>query len=128
AAWLSRPVAEKEGRVVRWLARRYVPLLDRAILRPRPVIAAALGAVAAGALLFVTLGQEFLPRLDEGDLTVQVLRVPGTALEQSQAMQSQVERRIARLPEVRFVFSKTGTAEVASDPMPPNISDTFVIV
>ncbi|MDQ8757615.1 CusA/CzcA family heavy metal efflux RND transporter [Sphingosinicella sp. LHD-64] len=128
AAWLSRPVAEKEGRIVGWLKRRYEPTLDRAMARPRATIGLAAGAVVAGALLFMTLGQEFLPRLDEGDLTVQVLRVPGTSIEQSQAMQSDVERRLAALPEVRIVFSKTGTADVASDPMPPNISDTFVIM
>src|SRR3546814_8616333 len=74
------------------------------------------------------MGQEFLPQLDEGDALVQVLRVPGTSVEQSQAMQFQVERALSRLPEVKFVFSKTGTAELASDPMPPNISDTFVIM
>src|SRR3546814_1438546 len=72
--------------------------------------------------------QEFLPQLDEGDLTAQILRVPGTSVDQSQAMQSRIEREIAKLPEVRFVFSKTGTADLASDPMPPNISDTFIIM
>jgi cobalt-zinc-cadmium resistance protein CzcA len=128
AAWLTKPVEESEGSIIRWLNRRYEPALDRAMARPRAMIGAAVLAVAAGALLVFTLGQEFLPQLDEGDLTVQVLRVPGTSIEQSQAMQSQVERRLAALPEVRFVFSKTGTAEVASDPMPPNISDTFVIM
>src|SRR3546814_6976299 len=64
----------------------------------------------------------------EGDLTAQILRVPGTSVDQSQAMQSRIEREIAKLPEVRFVFSKTGTADLASDPMPPNISDTFIIM
>ncbi|MEP7006132.1 MAG: CusA/CzcA family heavy metal efflux RND transporter [Sphingomonas bacterium] len=128
AAWLSKPVSEKEGRAIGWLKGRYAPLLNRAVAAPRFVIAGAAGALVAGALLFVTLGQEFLPQLDEGDLTVQVLRVPGTSIEQSQAMQSRLEHRLAKLPQVRFVFSKTGTAEVASDPMPPNISDTFVVM
>jgi cobalt-zinc-cadmium resistance protein CzcA len=128
AAWLSRPVKEKEGLIVSWLKHRYLPVLDRAMARPRAVIGAAMIAVAAGALLFATIGQEFLPQLDEGDLTVQLLRVPGTSIEQSQTMQAQVERRLAALPEVRLVFSKTGTADMASDPMPPNISDTFVIM
>ncbi len=128
AAWLTRPVEENDNRAVAWLRRRYEPALDRAMARPRTVIATAAGAVAAGALLFTALGQEFLPQLDEGDLLVQALRIPGTSLKQSQAMQSQLERRLAAFPEVRVVFSKTGTAEVASDPMPPNISDTFVIL
>jgi cobalt-zinc-cadmium resistance protein CzcA len=128
AAWLSGPVKEREGLIVSWLKRLYAPALDRAMARPRAVIGAAAIAVAAGALLFATIGQEFLPQLDEGDLTVQLLRVPGTSIEQSQVMQAQVERRLAALPEVRLVFSKTGTADMASDPMPPNISDTFVIM
>ncbi len=128
AAWLSKPVEEGEGRIFAWLRARYVPALDRAMARPRLTIGAAAAAVALGAGLFLTLGQEFMPRLDEGDLLVQALRVPGTSIEQSQAMQSKVERQLARLPQAKFVFSKTGTAEVASDPMPPNISDTFVIM
>ncbi|MDF7776743.1 CusA/CzcA family heavy metal efflux RND transporter [Sphingomonas sp. AOB5] len=128
AALLSKPVSEKEGRAIGWLKRRYEPLLGRAMAAPRFVIAAAVATLAGAVLLFGTLGQEFLPQLDEGDLTVQVLRVPGTSIEQSQAMQSRLEQRLAKLPQVRFVFSKTGTAEVASDPMPPNISDTFVIM
>ncbi|HTU11877.1 MAG TPA: CusA/CzcA family heavy metal efflux RND transporter [Allosphingosinicella sp.] len=128
AICLNRPVRERESRVLVWLSRRYRPVLEGAIARPRLVVGAAAGAVATGALLFLTLGQEFLPQLDEGDLTVQALRVPGTALEQSQAMQSRLERRLAALPEVRLVFSKTGTADIASDPMPPNISDTFLIM
>ncbi|QDX26964.1 CusA/CzcA family heavy metal efflux RND transporter [Sphingomonas suaedae] len=128
AIWLSKPVNEKEGRIISALKRRYAPLLDRAMGAPRVTIGVALSAMATGALLFTTLGQEFLPQLDEGDLTVQVLRVPGTSIEQSQKMQSQLERALAKLPQIRFVFSKTGTAEVASDPMQPNISDTFLIL
>src|SRR3546814_6335948 len=91
-------------------------------------IGSGVGAVLAAILAFTALGQEFLPQLDEGDLTAQILRVPGTSVDQSQAMQSRIEREIAKLPEVRFVFSKTGTADLASDPMPPNISDTFIIM
>src|SRR3546814_1542329 len=87
-----------------------------------------IGAFLAAILTFSFLGQEFLPQLDEGDLTAQVLRVPGTSIDQSQAMQSRIERELGKLPEVRFVFSKTGTAELAADPMPPNISDTFIII
>jgi cobalt-zinc-cadmium resistance protein CzcA len=128
AAWLTGPVEEKEGRILLWLKTRYTPLLDRALHSPRAVIGGAIGAVIAALLLFTTLGQVFLPQLDEGDLTVQALRVPGTSIEQSQAMQSRLEQRLALLPQVQLVFSKTGTAQVASDPMPPNISDSFVIM
>ncbi|WP_027443722.1 efflux RND transporter permease subunit [Erythrobacter cryptus] len=128
AIWLSKPVEEKEGRIMAWLKRRYEPGLDRAMKRPNMTMGIGLGAFLAAILTFSFLGQEFLPQLDEGDLTAQVLRIPGTSVDQSQAMQSRIEREIARLPEVRFVFSKTGTAELASDPMPPNISDTFIIM
>ena len=114
AIWLSKPVEEKEGRIMSWLKRKYEPGLDRAMKRPTMTMGVGIGA--------------FLAQLDEGDLTAQVLRVPGTSVDQSQAMQSRIEREIGKLPEVRFVFSKTGTAELAADPMPPNISDTFIIM
>ncbi len=128
AIWLSRPVEEKEGRIVQWLRRRYEPRLDRAMRRPRTTVGVALAALALAAGAFTTLGQEFLPQLDEGALLVQAIRVPGTSVDQSQAMQFQVERAIARQPEVRLAFSRTGTSEIASDPMPANITDTFVIL
>jgi len=128
AIWLSKPVEEKEGRIMNWLKRKYEPGLGKAMKRPTLTMGVGLGAFLAAILTFSFLGQEFLPQLDEGDLTAQVLRVPGTSVDQSQAMQSRIEKEIARLPEVRFVFSKTGTAELASDPMPPNISDTFIIM
>jgi len=128
AIWLSKPVEEKEGWIMVWLKRKYEPGLQRAMRRPTLTMGLALGAFLAAIGMFSFMGREFLPQLDEGDMTAQLLRVPGTSVDQSQAMQIQVEKAIAKLPEVRFVFSKTGTAELASDPMPPNISDTFIIV
>jgi cobalt-zinc-cadmium resistance protein CzcA len=128
AIWLSRPVEEKEGRIMTWLKQRYEPGLTGAMKRPRATMAAGIGGFVLAIGAFAMLGQEFLPQLDEGDATAQVLRVPGTSVEQSQAMQFRVERAISAIPEVKFVFSKTGTAELASDPMPPNISDTFIIM
>ena len=74
------------------------------------------------------MGSEFIPQLDEGDVTVQALRPPGTSLQQSIEMQDILERRLLEFPEVRDVFSRIGTPEIASDPMPPSISDTFVIL
>ncbi|QDK34947.1 efflux RND transporter permease subunit [Sphingomonas sp. IC081] len=128
AVWLSRPVEEKENRLVGWLRRHYEPRLDRALKKPKATLGVALGALALGAAAFWGLGQEFLPQLDEGDILVSAFRVPGTSVEQSQKMQSQIERSLAGMPEIRTVFSRTGTAEVAADPMPPNATDTFIML
>jgi heavy metal efflux system protein len=121
-------VAEKEVRVVRVAKGRYAPLLRWAVRRPIPVIALGIGVFAAAALVFPTLGQEFTPQLDEKDLALQSLRIPSTSLEESLDMQKRVEKAVAALPEVERFFSKTGTAEVATDPMPVNISDGYIIV
>ncbi len=125
---LSRPVEEKEGRVIGWLRRGYEPGLDHAMRRSGLTIGVALGALALAAGAFTTLGQEFLPQLDEGDVLVSAFRVPGTSVEQSQKMQAQIEHALQSMPEIRTVFSRTGTAEVASDPMPPNATDTFIML
>lgn len=125
---LSRPVEEKEGRIIGWLRRRYEPGLDRAMRRPALTIGVAVGTLALAGAAYTALGQEFLPQLDEGDVLVSAFRVPGTSVEQSQKMQAQIEKALAGMPEIRTVFSRTGTAEVASDPMPPNATDTFIML
>jgi cobalt-zinc-cadmium resistance protein CzcA len=96
--------------------------------RPRRTIGGAIAAVVLAALAFTTLGQEFLPQLDEGNMLVQAWRPPGTSVEQSQRMQFAVEKTISREPEVQYAFSRTGTSEIGSDPMPSNATDTFVIL
>ena len=121
-------VAEKEVAAIRWVKRRYEPLLQRVVARPWPWIGAGLGTFVAAGLLFSTLGQEFIPQLDEGDLSMQAIRIPSTSMDQSLDMQRRVERAISALPEVAFIYSKTGTAEVATDPMPQNASDAFIIL
>ncbi len=88
----------------------------------------AAGALALAGVGYASLGQEFLPQLDEGDVLVSAFRVPGTSIEQSQKMQAQIEKALQGIPEMRIVFSRTGTAEVASDPMPPNATDTFIML
>ncbi len=128
AIGLSRPVDEQESRIIGWLRRRYEPGLGKAMRRPSLTLGIAVGALAIAGVAFTTLGQEFLPQLDEGNILVQAVRIPGTSVDQSQAMQFQVEKMLARQPEVRFAFSRTGTSEIASDPMPPNATDTFVIL
>ncbi|MCW2380575.1 MULTISPECIES: efflux RND transporter permease subunit [unclassified Sphingobium] len=128
AIWLSKKVEEKDGRIISWLKARYEPGLDRAMKMPSFTIGAALGSLAIAAAAFLSLGQVFLPQLDEGDILIQALRIPATSVQQSQAMQVPLEQMMSRQKEVKFVFSKTGTAELASDPMPPNATDMFVIL
>ena len=111
-----------------WTKVRYEPLLKRAIDRPWPFIGAALAITVVSGAVFGFLGQEFIPQLDEKNVAMSSLKIPSTALEQSKAMQQQVEKAVSSLPEVEMMFSKTGTAEVATDPMPPNASDGFIIL
>ncbi|UXA54975.1 CusA/CzcA family heavy metal efflux RND transporter [Xanthomonas prunicola] len=128
ALLLGGKVAEHENRAMRWARGVYAPLLDRALHHGRWVGSAALATVALCALLSTRLGSEFIPNLDEGDVALHALRIPGTSLEQSITMQSTLEKRIKQFPEVAHVFSKIGTAEVATDPMPPSVADTFLIM
>ncbi|HKC03965.1 MAG TPA: CusA/CzcA family heavy metal efflux RND transporter [Sphingomicrobium sp.] len=128
AAFLVGRIEEKESPIVAWLKSRYEPGLDAAMRRPRMTIGGAIGAVVLAALAFTSLGQEFLPQLDEGNLLVQAWRPPGTSVEQSQRMQFAVETTISREPEVQYAFSRTGTSEIGADPMPSNATDTFVIL
>ncbi|MBT9543869.1 MAG: CusA/CzcA family heavy metal efflux RND transporter [Candidatus Sericytochromatia bacterium] len=121
-------VAEQENMIVRLSKRLYQPALSWA-LSNRVVI-----LVSAGVLIFLSgiaalkMGSEFIPSLDEGDMTVQALRIPGTSLSQSIAMQEALETRLRKVPEVEKVFARIGTAEVATDPMPPGIADTYIIM
>ncbi|MCP1843908.1 cobalt-zinc-cadmium resistance protein CzcA [Bradyrhizobium sp. USDA 4524] len=128
AIGITGRVQEQENRLVAALKRCYSPLLRRAVATPIPVIAVAVVLFATALFGFFRLGQEFIPSLDEKNIAMHALRIPSTALSQSQAMQLSVEKAVSRFPQVSFVFSKTGTAEVASDPMPPNASDTFIIL
>jgi cobalt-zinc-cadmium resistance protein CzcA len=121
-------VEEKDVFLVRWLKRTYRPALAGAIRRPLPFVAGAVALLLVAGVLFSRLGQEFIPQLDEKNIAMHAMRIPSTSLTQSQDMQIAVERAVSRFPQVAFVFSKTGTAEVAADPMPPNVSDNFIIL
>ena len=125
---ISKPVREDENLVVRRLKSAYAPLLRLAIARPLPVMAGATLLFISAALLFGRLGQEFTPTLDEKNIVMEVKRVPSTSLAQAQAMQLLIERQITKFPEIAFVFSRTGTPDLAADPMPPSSSDTYIIV
>ena len=121
-------VQEHETRVLRFARRWIEPAIRAAVDKPRIVLVSALGALVVGGLAFTTLGREFIPTLDEGDIAMQALRVPSASLDQSLAMQMALERVIKAQPEVETVFSRTGTAEAAVDPMPRNISDSVIIL
>ena len=121
-------VTEQENVLVRLAKWVYAPVLRLALRLRYVVVPLAVAAFVGAVLLFGTLGQEFVPTLDEQDIAAHAMRIPSTALTQSLQMQSQVEKTLSAFPEVAFVFSKTGTAEMASDPMPPNVSDTFIIL
>jgi Cu/Ag efflux pump CusA len=93
------------------------------------VLAVAAVAVVLCGLIATRMGSEFVPNLNEGDFAVQALRIPGTSLTQSVAMQQQLEATLkAKFPEIERIFARTGTAEIASDPMPPNISDGYIML
>jgi cobalt-zinc-cadmium resistance protein CzcA len=121
-------VSDGDNAAVRYLKRGYAPLLTRAINRPLPAIVGASVLLVAALLLFFRLGQEFTPTLDEKDVLLGTQRIPSASLNQSQAMQLDLETALSALPQVAFVFSKTGTADLAADPMPPNASDTYIML
>ena len=128
ATFLGGRVEEKENRVMQWARQRYAPLLAWSLRRSTWVMASALSLVVVCGVLATRLGTEFIPNLDEGDIALHALRIPGTSLEQAVKMQSTLEARIKQFPEVERVFSKLGTAEVATDPMPPSVADTFLML
>ncbi len=129
ALFIGNKVGEKENRVMAWARRAYHPLLQRAMGAKAVVLTAAGAAVLLSGLLATRLGSEFIPNLNEGDFAIQALRIPGTSLSQSVQMQQQLERTLkAEFPEIERIFARTGTAEIASDPMPPNISDAYVML
>ncbi|WPG35936.1 CusA/CzcA family heavy metal efflux RND transporter [Variovorax sp. EBFNA2] len=129
ALFIGNKVSEKENRLMLWAKRGYAPLLARAMNAKPLVITTAVVAVVLSGLLATRLGTEFVPSLSEGDFAIQALRIPGTSLTQSVEMQKQLERTLKdKFPEIERVFARTGTAEIASDPMPPNISDGYIML
>jgi cobalt-zinc-cadmium resistance protein CzcA len=127
AIGLTGKVAVDERKFMHTLRERYAAGLEIALARRRALVIASLLLVGATAALATRMGSEFAPTFDEGDYALHALRIPGTSLSQSVTMQRQLERRIATLPEVDHVFSKVGTADLANDPMPPSVADTFII-
>jgi cobalt-zinc-cadmium resistance protein CzcA len=121
-------VSEKDNIVIRLAKSVYSPTIRWALRWRWGVVAAAVVAFVGSLGVFNTLGQEFIPVLDEKDIAMHALRIPSTGLTQSMEIQFEVERAVRSVPEVDFVFSKIGTAELASDPAPPSTGDTFIVL
>jgi cobalt-zinc-cadmium resistance protein CzcA len=128
ALFVTGRVEEKENRAMQWARRVYRPALDFVLENRAPTVAAAVVMVVLSALLATRMGAEFVPSLDEGDIALHALRIPGTSLTQSVEMQQALEARIKAFPEVDRIFAKIGTAEIATDPMPPSVADNFVML
>ena len=122
------PVVEKKHPVLHKMREIYRPLLEFAIHFRVAVVIGAVFLVALFAYAATRLGSEFVPNLDEGDIAMHALRIPGTSLTQAVALQESLESRIKTLPEVERVFAKLGTAEVATDAVPPSVADNFIIM
>jgi heavy metal efflux system protein len=128
ALMVTGKVSEHENWLMRGARNVYEPLLRYALNARALVVSAAVLLVVAAGVLASRMGSEFLPTLDEGDVALHALRIPGTGLEQAVGMQKNLEAVIHRLPEVDKVMAKLGTADIATDPMPPSVADTFVIM
>jgi cobalt-zinc-cadmium resistance protein CzcA len=128
ALLFRRPVVEKENLVMRGASRAYRPLLEMALRLRWAMLAMATLLVLGSAVLATRMGSEFLPDLDEGDIAMHALRIPGTSLSQAVAMQQQLEAAVKTVPEVERVFAKIGTADVATEAAPPSVADNFIIL
>ncbi len=128
ALFVTGKVSEKESPVMRGARRLYAPALDLAMRFRFVVIAAAVGLVVVTGSAASRMGSEFIPNLDEGDIAMHALRIPGTSLTQAINMQTALEARLREFPEVELVVSKIGTPEIATDPVPPSVADTFILL
>ncbi|UPQ81383.1 CusA/CzcA family heavy metal efflux RND transporter [Pseudomonas knackmussii] len=128
ALFLNGKVSEKENRLMVWVKHGYAPLLDWVMVSKPLVLTIVVVIMALSGLAASRMGSEFVPSLDEGDIALHALRIPGTSLSQAIDMQVQLEQRVKSFAEVDTVFAKLGTAEIATDPMPPNVADNFVML
>ena len=122
------PVRERSNPLMTGARRLYRPVLGAALRFRWLTVTAAAAMVVAGGFAATRLGTEFVPNLDEGDIVMHALRIPGTSLQQAVELQTQLESRIAELPEVERVFAKIGSGELATDPMPPSVADNFIML
>lgn len=129
ALWVTGEVKETESRWMLALKRAYAALLDWAYAWRRVVLTGVVGILLITAAISTRVGSEFAPQLSEGDFALQLMRAPSTGIEESLKIQSQVEQQLLKqFPEIKAIFARTGTAEVATDVMPPNISDAVILL
>ncbi|MBT6717240.1 MAG: CusA/CzcA family heavy metal efflux RND transporter [Nitrospina sp.] len=128
AQFASGKISEEENFILKGTKKIYEPLLNISLKNRPAVLLFATILVILSLLLVNRIGSEFIPTLDEGDIALHALRVPGTSLTQAVSMQDTLEKKIKEIPEVKYVFSKIGTADIATDPMPPSVADVFVMM
>lgn len=128
AIFLKGKITETEQPIIRWAKKVYIPTFNWAMLNKSLVITIAAVSVLLSGLLATRMGSEFIPNLNEGDIALHALRIPGTSLTQAVSMQKELEMTIKEFPQVKKVYAKLGTAEIATDPMPPNVADVFIIL
>ena len=129
ALFLTGDVKETESRWMSSLKNGYAKLLDQAYAFKYVIVTAAISILLLTAVMSTRVGTEFSPTLSEGDFALQLLRAPSTGIEESLRIQEGLEKQLLKeFPEIKAIFSRTGTAEVATDVMPPNISDSVVLL
>jgi heavy metal efflux system protein len=128
ALFVTGKVEEKENFILRKLREWYEPKLHYALRNAKIMALGGVLLVVLSGIGASRMGAEFIPSLDEGDIALHALRIPGTSLTQAVKMQAALESRIKQFPEVNYVFTKLGTDETATDPMPPSVADTFIIL
>lgn len=128
ALFLTGDIQDKENRVVEYSKRTYLPMLNWVLRNRALTVTLAVTVMVLSGLLATRLGSEFVPSLNEGDIALHAIRIPGTSLTTAIEMQNELEEKIKTFAEVERVFSKIGTAEIATDPMPPSVADIFIIL
>lgn len=128
ALLFKKPVQEKHNYIMKGAAKIYQPALSWVLKARWIVVSVAALLVVISGYQATRLGSEFVPNLDEGDIAMHALRIPGTSLSQAIALQESLEDKIKEMPEVERVFAKIGTADVATDAVPPSVADNFIIL
>ena len=128
AIFVTGKVKQKENLLMSGFRFVYQPLLKISLRIPFVIVLMAVGLFAFSVTQVSKLGTEFMPKLDEHDIAMHALRITGTGIDQSVSMQHVLEKNVKEMSEIKYIFSKIGTPEIATDPMPPNVADTFLIL